>query len=119
MSTHQMNQVEELCDRILLINQGKVVLYGELGEIRRRFSTGAVLVQTSEPLPEIPGVANREAINGMVRLHLDEKTAPRDVLKVLLAHDIGIDKYEIAMPSLNEIFIQVVRPLDGAVGESV
>ncbi len=119
MSTHQMEQVEELCDRILLINQGKVVLYGELAEIRRRFSTGAVLIQTTEPLPEIAGVVKREAMDGMVRLHLDGKTTPREVLRSLVTHDIGIDKYEVALPSLNEIFIQVVRPSDGAVEENV
>ena len=110
MSTHQMSQVEELCDRILLIDQGKVVLYGELGEIQRRFSTGAVLVHATDPLPEIPGVIKRESHNGMDRLHLDETTTPGDVLKLLLANDVRIEKYELAMPSLNEIFIQVVQP---------
>ncbi len=61
MSTHQMHQVEELCDRILLVNQGRRVLYGNLAEVRRRFSGHEVLVQTSDPRPEIlagvPGVA--------------------------------------------------------------
>jgi ABC-2 type transport system ATP-binding protein len=113
MSTHQMGQVEELCDRLMLINRGKVVLYGELDEIRRRFSTGAVLVHTKEPLPEIAGVLDQEAEDGMVRLRLDETTTPRDVLKALLAHDVGIEKYEIAMPSLNEIFIEVVGSRNG------
>jgi len=108
MSTHQMGQVEELCDRILLINKGKVVLFGELAEIRRRFSTGAILVQVTEPLPELPGVVSRESQNGMDRLHLDESTNPREVLKALIAAEVGIEKYELALPSLNEIFIDVV-----------
>ena len=64
MSTHQMQQVEELCDRIVLINDGKNVLYGELDEIRRRFSGHAVLVRTEDSLPDLPGVMGSEPYNG-------------------------------------------------------
>jgi ABC-2 type transport system ATP-binding protein len=46
MSTHQMHQVEELCDRLILINHGKSVLYGELNEIRRQFSGQELLVRS-------------------------------------------------------------------------
>ena len=38
LSTHHMNQVETLCDRVVLINKGRVMVYGEVGEVRRRYS---------------------------------------------------------------------------------
>ena len=56
LSTHQMNQVEELCDRVLMINRGTVVLYGSLDEVRRDFGEGSIIVEVSR-LPEaLPGV---------------------------------------------------------------
>ena len=109
MSTHQMNQVEELCDRIALIHEGHNILYGRLDEIRQQFSSGDILVRSSAPLPELPGTTPLEARNGDHRLHLDESTSPEDVLKRLLASGARIEKFELAAPSLNEIFIQVVQ----------
>ena len=113
MSTHQMHQVEELCDRILLVNQGRRVLYGNLAEVRRRFSGHEVLVQTSDPRPEIlasvPGVAEVMPHNGAIKLRLDDDTSPNQVLRALLAADVDVHYFEIATPSLSEIFIRVVR----------
>ncbi len=112
MSTHQMQQVEELCDRILLINDGENVLYGELDEIRRRFSGHAVLVRAEGTLPELPGVKDIISHNGDLKLTLDENTSPQDVLKTLADRNINIEKFEIAVPALNEIFIRVVEEGD-------
>ena len=113
MSTHQMHQVEELCDRILLVNQGRRVLYGNLAEVRRRFSGHEVLVQTSDPRPEVlagvPGVAEVLPHNGAIKLRLDDDTSPNQVLRALLAADMDVHYFEIATPSLSEIFIRVVR----------
>ena len=53
MSTHQMHQVEELCDRILLINEGKNVLYGNLETIRQEHAGHAVMVRASGEIPKI------------------------------------------------------------------
>jgi ABC-2 type transport system ATP-binding protein len=108
MSTHQMHQVEELCDRILLINDGSNVLYGNLDKIRRRYAGGALLVRTDGELPPVPGVTQVSSRNGDVRLTLDRDTRPQDVLERLVAQRVSIEKFEIAMPSLDEIFVQVV-----------
>ncbi len=57
MCTHQMNQVEMLCDELVLIDHGQVLLEGSLEEIRERFASNQVLIQTDDDLPEeIPGV---------------------------------------------------------------
>lgn len=109
MSTHQMQQVEELCDRILLINVGKNVLYGDLDQIRRRFSGHAVVVRTGDILPELPGVKESQADNGDQKLTLMENTSPQDILKTLAASGITLEKFEVAVPALNEIFIRVVE----------
>jgi len=108
MSTHQMHQVEELCDRILLIDHGKVMLYGSLNEIRKRFSGHALLVRTSADLPALPGIISIEEINGSRRLNLAPETSPQEILKSLVAQNIDVEQFEIAIPTLDEIFIRVV-----------
>jgi len=112
MSTHQMQQVEELCDRILLINDGINVLYGNLDEIRQRFSGHAVMVRTGSNLPELPGVKDISSHNGDFKLTLMEDTTPQDVLKTMTARDIILEKFEIAVPTLSEIFIRVIEEGD-------
>jgi ABC-2 type transport system ATP-binding protein len=112
MSTHQMQQVEELCDRIVLINEGKDVLYGNLNEIRRRFSGHAVLVRTESKLPELSGVKEIIQHNGDLKLSLMEKTTPQEILKALALSGSTLDKFEIAVPTLSEIFIRVVEEGD-------
>lgn len=112
MSTHQMQQVEELCDRILLINNGKNLLYGNLNEIRKRYSGHDVLVRAAEKLPDLSGVKDIIRHNGDLKLTLFEDTTPQEVLKTLTARDICLEKFEIAVPALSEIFIRVVEEGD-------
>ncbi len=110
MSTHQMHQVEELCDRLVLINRGSSVLYGALGEIRKQFAADAVLVRTVDVLPvKIPGVLAMERLNGVTRLKLAPGVAPQNVLRALVEGNVSLDQFEIAVPTLDEIFIRVVQ----------
>jgi ABC-2 type transport system ATP-binding protein len=110
MCTHQMHQVEELCDRIILINRGQSILYGKLDEIRRQFSGQELIVAADGPLPELPGVVRAAPHNhsGM-RLSLAPGTSAQDILRALVAQNVCVEQFEIAMPTLDEIFIQVVQ----------
>ncbi len=112
MSTHQMHQVEELCDRIVLIDEGRDVLYGPLDDIRRRFSGHAVLVRAAGELPHIEGVEDSARHNNALRLTLASGVSPQQVLQDLMAKDVTIEKFEIAVPTLDEIFIRVVKEGD-------
>jgi ABC-2 type transport system ATP-binding protein len=110
MSTHQLHQVEELCDRLVLINHGEVVLYGALSEIRKKFTADAVLVRATTGLPDvIPGVLQQEPHNGSMRLKLMPGTTPQEVLRNLVEGGIYLEQFEIAVPTLDEIFIRVVQ----------
>ncbi len=109
MSTHQMNQVEELCDRILLIDHGQRMLFGSLKEIQDQFKSRDIYITPYSPLPEeIPGVETIRQLNGRFLLKLSGNTEPHEVLKTLIEHGIDMTSFEIAIPQLNEIFIQVV-----------
>jgi ABC-2 type transport system ATP-binding protein len=114
MSTHQMHQVEELCDRILLIDHGQTLLYGELNSVRSQYAGNAILVRTAETLPVLDGIVDIEAHNSTYRLTLTPDTAPKAVLHQLVANNIPVEHFEIAMPTLDEIFIQVVQEPGGS-----
>lgn len=109
MSTHQMHQVEELCQRILLMDHGQVMLYGNLQDIRKQFSGRALLIHSPEKLPDLPGVISMERLNGAQRLNLDQNAVPQDILRELVARNIPIEHFEVALPTLDEIFIRVVQ----------
>jgi ABC-2 type transport system ATP-binding protein len=109
MSTHQMHHVEELSDRILLIDEGENVLYGNLDAIRQEYAGHAVMVRSQDGIPALPNVQSMVQHNSATKLILTEGSTPQDVLSALVAHDIAIEKFEIALPTLDEIFIQVVK----------
>jgi len=108
LSTHQMNQVEELCDRILMVNHGRAVLYGDLKEIKSRYQSDSVILDYKGELGEVPGTIERHTHKNYVELVLDGKTTPKEVLAYLASRDIIINRFEIASPPLNEIFLREV-----------
>ena len=110
LSTHQMNQVEELCDRILMINDGRSVLYGNLTEIKSRYrnESNSVILDFDGELGQIPGVTEKRLHRGYTELFLDGNTTPKEILERLVTTGITINRFEVAAPSLNEIFLRVV-----------
>jgi len=108
LSTHQMNQVEELCDRILMINNGKAILYGNLSEIKARYRGNSVLLDFKGELGKVPGVTAKRTHRGYTELMLDGKTTPQQVLAHLISRGLAINRFEVATPSLNEIFLREV-----------
>lgn len=105
LSTHQMDQVEKMCDRILMINKGKSVLYGTLGNIKAKYGR-SIKVEFKGELKRIKGVKKISNYGKYAELTLSEETDPQVVLKALTTQ-VEIRKFEISAPSLNEIFIDV------------
>ncbi|GAI91253.1 unnamed protein product, partial [marine sediment metagenome] len=101
-------QVEELCDRILMINSGHAVLYGDLSEIKERYRGNSVLLDFKGELGEIPGVIAKRPHKNYTELVLDGKTTPQQVLTYLAGRGMVINRFEVATPSLNEIFLKEV-----------
>jgi ABC-2 type transport system ATP-binding protein len=112
LSTHQMNQVEELCDRILMVDQGRAVLYGNLAEIKDKYADNAVILEYDGDLGEIPGVMEKRQHKNNIELVLDGRTTPQQLLKNLVGRGIAVKRFEIAKPPLNEIFIKIVGRKD-------
>jgi ABC-2 type transport system ATP-binding protein len=108
LSTHQMNEIEELCDRILMINHGRSVLYGNLAEIKSKYRSNSVLLEVEGDLGAVPGVAEKRTRKGYLELVLDGNATPQQVLKQLVSRGIAVNRFEVATPPLNEIFLRVV-----------
>ena len=114
MCTHQMNQVEQLCDRLVLIDHGQVLLQGELSQIRNRFSTNEVIIDALNPLPEkLNGVSRIEKLNGAYRLSPQEGLSSHELLNELVTQGIQLNSFEVAVTTLDEIFIKVVKESGG------
>lgn len=115
MSTHQMHQVEQLCSRIALIDKGRVVLYGQVDQIKRDFAGNAVAVKGQGHFEDVPGVLETRRVNGDYHMALAAGTSPQDVFRALAARsDVKIERFEIAEASLDDIFITVVKGKEGA-----
>ena len=112
LSTHRMNEVEELCDRIFMIHRGKGVLYGELGEIKSHFHSNSILLSYEGKLNKLEGVSVRSDKNGTAELLLENDTLPQQVLEQIVSQGIKITRFEVATPPLHDIFLQVVGESD-------
>lgn len=110
MSTHQMYQVEALCNRIVLIDKGHSVLYGKVGEIKRNFAGNAILLEGQGDFTGIPGVLETREDNGALHMALEIGTNPQAVFQHLANREgVKIDRFELAEPSLDDIFVNVVQ----------
>jgi ABC-2 type transport system ATP-binding protein len=108
MSTHQMHLVEEMCDRIVLIDHGRNVLDGKVQDIQRQFAGHAVLVRATGDMAALPGVREIVSHNDALKLELAPGATPQSVLQAMVARNMNVERFEIALPSLDEIFIRVV-----------
>jgi ABC-2 type transport system ATP-binding protein len=110
-STHRMEQVEEICDRIILMNQGKKILDGSVKNIKQQFKENLFAI-TLEHLPE---ENNPEAFDIIATqeqkliVKIREGFRPNDVLIHYLQKDINITGFYELLPSMNDIFIRLVE----------
>jgi ABC-2 type transport system ATP-binding protein len=110
MSTHQMHQVEALCNRIVLINKGESVLYGQVNKIKRDFAGNAVVVEGQGELTHLPGVLDIRRSNGGYHLSLQTGVDPQAVFRSLGNQDgFRVERYQIEEPSLEDIFVSIVQ----------
>ncbi|MDD3828013.1 MAG: ATP-binding cassette domain-containing protein [Anaerolineae bacterium] len=108
LSTHQMNKVEELCDRVLMIDKGRTILYGDLMETRAKFRRNSVQVAIDGELGDLPGVIDRKPGKGSIELVLAPDTTPQTILDRLRDRGMTINRFEVTTPSLNEMFLHLM-----------
>ncbi|PHP45859.1 ABC transporter ATP-binding protein [Methanosarcinales archaeon ex4572_44] len=108
ISTHMMDKVERMCDRIFMIHRGNGVLYGSIGEIKSRYGKNTIFLEFDGELKRMPGVKKVNNAGNYAELILNSGVDAQTVLKSIV-DEVRVNKFEISAPSLNEIFIEVVE----------
>lgn len=110
-STHRMEQVEEICDHIILVNKGQKILDGTVKQVKQQFkehlfriSFEANPLSTTSDVFEVVEARQHDLV---VKIHEGRK--PNDVLQFFLDQQAGIVAFQEILPSLNEIFIRLVE----------
>ena len=110
-STHRMEQVEEICERIVLVSQGKKILEGDVGEIKNNFKDNLFKIEFEGTLPEdinghfeVVSDTDKELI-----IKAGQNTSPNVLLKEIMDRGFIIKSFNEILPSLNEIFIKQVE----------
>lgn len=109
LSTHQMNQVEEFCDHVLMINHGQVVLFGSLEEVRSGFGEGSILIEADEVPGGLPGVQKINDHGTYQELVMEDNSSSKDVFRALADRGIELRRFQVARLPLEEIFVRIVR----------
>jgi ABC-2 type transport system ATP-binding protein len=110
-STHRMEQVEEICDHIVLMNLGKKILDGTVTDIKQQFKENSFLIQTDNEvaIPTNPIFSTISNEKNKILVKINEGYQSNDVLKYLLQENVNIVAYNELLPSLNDIFIKLVE----------
>jgi len=111
-STHLMEQAEELCDEICLINHGRKVLGGPVREIKRGFGWRYIAIDGENYEPTLrnnPLVKEFTPNRDHTEIFLQDGADPQSLLQQLVGAGAIITKFELVAPSLNEIFIESVK----------
>jgi ABC-2 type transport system ATP-binding protein len=109
-STHRMEQIEQLCDEICLINKGKAVLNGELRDIKRSYGENTVLLEFNGPagfLDELEDVRLNNRSTNFAEIRLLDGASDQDILRKAM-DQVEIKRFERVEPSLTDIFISEV-----------
>ena len=111
-STHRMEQVEEICDHIILVNKGQKILDGTVKDVKQQFKENlyrigfdAMPLNTNNDAFTI--VKQNEDYSLVVKIN--DGHTPNDILRYLLQSNAGIHSFNEILPSLNEIFIRLVE----------
>jgi ABC-2 type transport system ATP-binding protein len=111
-STHRMEQVEEICDHIVLVNRGQKILDGTVHGVKQQFKQNLFRIGFDAPPTAVPGKAFRiteEGRDNTLTVKIEEGYTPNDVLHHFLQQGALIHSFNELLPSLNDIFIQLVE----------
>ncbi len=105
MVTHQMEEVEKICNRALLLKNGKTKAYGTVDEIRNRFGKQRIILEFVGTLPESDKfeIIKKETNYA----ELSPKVDSQEILKELISKDLRILNFKVQKSTLNEIFLEI------------
>ncbi|HJT59282.1 MAG TPA: ATP-binding cassette domain-containing protein [Ktedonobacteraceae bacterium] len=112
-STHQLEQAEELCQEIVIINKGQSVVQGSVREVRRQQGRNVVRLKLDND-PDAPWLDTLEGVQvtkrreDYIEMHIQADLNPNVIVEAALQHGGSISRFELTEPSLTDIFIELV-----------
>ena len=112
-STHQLEQVEELCEDVLIINEGQTVIAGSVRDVKRRHGRNVARLKLDNDaearwLDTLEGVQVTKRRQDYIEMQLQADLNPNLIVEAALEHGGIISRFELTEPSLTDIFIEVV-----------
>jgi ABC-2 type transport system ATP-binding protein len=113
-STHQLEDAEELCHEVVIINRGKVLISGEVMDVRRSMERQVVRFSLADGQPMdwiegIPDVGVARRREDYAELRVPDAAAAQQVLVEALRRELTVTQFDISYPSLNDVFLELVR----------
>ena len=107
-STHVLSDVEEMSERVALIADSRLILFGDLHEIRVSRGANAVVVEAPSHPDGLPGAQKQAGRGGQIEYRLSGELTPEMILNAYASAGIVLSRFEQVLPSLNDIFIEEV-----------
>jgi ABC-2 type transport system ATP-binding protein len=110
-STHRMEQVEEICDHIILVNEGKKILDGTVNHVKQEYKEHIFSIQIDPVTTSLESTAFEliKENHHTLTLRIKEGFSNNDVLKHFIQNNCQVLAFHEILPSLNEIFIRLVE----------
>lgn len=114
-SSHELSEVEMLCDRIIIINRGRKVQEGPLEDLVRPLGGFRILFRGGDRLPVLPQAPEQRA-DGVMKLEVRPEDKPHQILRDLVTSDVEIIEFNSKRGSLEDHFIKIIQEDNEASG---
>ena len=110
-STHRMEQVEEICDEIVLVNKGRKILYGSVKELKQRFKENKFRISFNGEVSDglLHNLKVEQTKPGEITVRFDDEHRGNELLKLFVENGMEVTSFNELLPSINEIFIRQVE----------
>jgi ABC-2 type transport system ATP-binding protein len=117
LSSHNLDEVQRICNRIALIHQGQIRLYGELEQFKREMGQGGLVIETAETVPpatldelqKLPDVSVREQKDNVLTLNVGKNVEVSGIITLLASRGVKIEQIKKQEASLEDMYTTIVK----------
>jgi ABC-2 type transport system ATP-binding protein len=117
LSSHNLDEVQRICNRIALIHKGQIRLYGELEQFKREMGQGGLVIETTETVPpdtldelrKLPEVSVREQKDGVLILNVGKNVEVSSIINLFAARGVKIEQVKKQEASLEDMYTAIVK----------
>jgi ABC-2 type transport system ATP-binding protein len=123
LSSHDLDEVERLCNRIALIDEGEIRIAGDLKTLLEAGSEGRIQIDTTEPVPQeilaqlqerFAGLETIQAGRTTLHLKLPGGVGKAEIVSFLASHDVGVEGVVGKRTSLEELYAGILEEREGS-----